>query len=160
MVNSTSQYPSSNKVTVCKEVTGVALPDVIVQTITVELTNGSVDDWIGHVRHDGRFQQRKCPVQPGKWRLRRQTMPRNETPGGKETAGHHEARGAGKGHGWAKRRSQPSCDSHSHEHPRESCPGHGLGRDHDQVRICCSNLKEPRLLQAFPGPGGTEPMTA
>jgi hypothetical protein len=46
-----------------------------VLTITVELTIGFVDDWIGHVHHDDRFQERKCPVQPGKWRLRRQMMP-------------------------------------------------------------------------------------
>ena len=36
--------PSSDDVTVCEEVTGVALPDAIVQTITVELTSGSAED--------------------------------------------------------------------------------------------------------------------
>jgi hypothetical protein len=49
-------------VTVLEEVTGVALPDVIVQTITVELTNGSVDNWIGRVHHDDRSLRRNSPV--------------------------------------------------------------------------------------------------
>jgi len=40
---------------------GSSSPDVIVQAITVVLTNGSVDDWIGHVHHDDRILETEVP---------------------------------------------------------------------------------------------------
>ena len=87
-------------------------------------------------------------------------MLQNEAPGGKGTAGHHEAMEAGKGHGWVERQLQLACVPHSHKYPQETGPGHDFGRVHNQVQICCIILKESRLLQACPDPEGTGPMTA